>query len=108
MLRTLSRYWSAFRRWPAVFRWPAVLFGVILLMAIWPKPAHGQDPYLTGDALQAEVLRLCGDGCVVFNREEAAQLWQGLGRMLTERAQEAYDLGKADQRSRCASLVKEG
>lgn len=107
MLRKLSRAWSAFRRWPAAAQIGAPLALGFVLMLLWPRAAHGDVVYLTGDALQAEVARLCGAGCVVYNQQEAKQFYDGLGAMMSQRAQEAYEMGKADARARCASLVSQ-
>jgi hypothetical protein len=56
--------------------------------------AHADDsPFKEGDALTAEVQRNCADGCLVLNRQEAAQLMEQVNAMLAERTQRAYTQG---------------
>jgi hypothetical protein len=57
--------------------------------------AHADDPspFKSGDELAAEVQRNCADGCLVLNRQEAAQLMEQVNAMLAERTQRAYTQG---------------
>jgi hypothetical protein len=55
--------------------------------------ASADDPFKEGDALTAEVQRNCADGCLVLNRQEAAQLMEQVNAMLAERTQRAYTQG---------------
>ncbi|MEJ7932594.1 hypothetical protein WG922_21670 [Ramlibacter sp. AN1015] len=59
--------------------------------------AVAQDPYLTGDALQAAVKDGCAEGCVVFNRAEA----QALEARVKAFALQAYEMGKREGSEGC-------
>lgn len=78
---------------------------LILTLALAATPVVGEAPYLTGSALQEEVTRNCDGGCVVFSQEEAREMYRTLGQALSQRAQEAYEMGKSDAQQRCASLI---
>jgi hypothetical protein len=64
-----------------------------------------QDEYLTGEALQAVVERDCKEGCITFNREEAAKLEEDLQTLLARKQKEAFEQGVQYQKSACPSLI---
>lgn len=59
--------------------------------------AVAQDVFLQGDALLREVEANCAEGCVVFNREEAAQLETAINALSAQ----AFEQGKAIGAQRC-------
>lgn len=68
-------------------------------------PATSQDdPFLSGEALQKKIQQ-CGDGCVVFTREDAVKFESQLELILSRRMVEAFQAGVQHQRQACASLI---
>jgi hypothetical protein len=63
------------------------------------------DPYKSGDDLQAVIAAKCSDGCVVFSRKEAKELEDQLGEILTRRQKEASERGVKYQAQACPSLI---
>lgn len=63
------------------------------------------DPYKSGDDLQAVIAAKCSDGCVVFSRKEAKELEDQLGEILTRRQKEAFERGVKYQAQACRSLI---
>lgn len=47
----------------------------------------------------------CAQGCVVFNREEAAEMERHVNAILARRQQEAFKAGVQYQTQACASLI---
>lgn len=64
-----------------------------------------QDPFLAGEALQAEIVKSCAEGCVTFSREQAAAFEERIGMVIARKMQEAFAAGIAHQRASCASLI---
>jgi len=78
----------------------------IIAAALAAVPAIAQDdPYKTGEDLQSVVKAKCANGCIVFSREEAAELEQTLNRVLSQKQQEAFKAGVQYQSQSCASLI---
>lgn len=67
--------------------------------------SEAEDPFLKGDALQAEIAKSCADGCITFSREEAAEFERQLQAVLAAKQRDAFDSGVRHQRQACASLV---
>lgn len=63
------------------------------------------DPFLKGEALQAEVLKSCAEGCITFSREEAADFQAGLDKLIAAKQREAFEAGARWQAQACASLI---
>jgi hypothetical protein len=74
-------------------------------VACFATSATPQDEYLTGDALKEAVERDCKEGCITFNREEAAKLEEALQDLLARKQKEAFDQGVQYQKSACPSLI---
>lgn len=70
-----------------------------------PAVPQTEDPFLKGEALQAEIAKSCADGCVTFNRDEAEEFERQLQAVLAARQQQAFDAGVQRQRAACASLI---
>ena len=82
---------------------PFILCVVLACIAV--PVVIAQDPFTTGDDLQATVARECAEGCIVFSRQRAADFEQQLELILTARMQQAYDAGVRAQKVACASLI---
>ena len=68
----------------------------LVLAAFICGTAHAdQAQYLKGEALQAEVQKLCADGCIVFNASEIAQLQANIEAHVRAQMEAAYAAGKA-------------
>jgi hypothetical protein len=63
------------------------------------------DPFKSGEALQAEIAKDCAEGCVVFSRQQASEFERQLGEILTSKQAEAFEAGVRFQKSACASLI---
>jgi hypothetical protein len=63
------------------------------------------DPFLKGEELQAEIRKSCAEGCVTFNREEAADFEARLQMLVAGKQAEAYQMGVQAQKAACASLI---
>lgn len=73
-----------------------------ILAFLFPLVAFaGDDPFLTGQELQAEVARNCAGGCVVLSRAEVAQLYRSIEAMRQELYLEAFKDGVAEGKSSC-------
>lgn len=79
----------------------AVVAGCLAVSAV----SQDEDPFLKGDALQAEIAKSCQDGCITFSREEAAEFERQLQAVLAAKQRDAFDSGVRHQRQACASLV---
>lgn len=68
---------------------------ILLVAAMFAAgPSFAQSEYLQGDALKAEVERLCEHGCIVFSPAEVEALQKAiLEKMLADQVQ-AYEQGK--------------
>lgn len=64
---------------------------------LFAAPVIAQDPFLTGDALDAAVKEQCAAGCIVFTREDAARLEAAIKSF----AQQAYSAGIQAGRESC-------
>jgi hypothetical protein len=73
-----------------------VLVAAALLAA---SPAMAEDPFLTGDALAAEVASHCAEGCVVLSRAQADALMANVNQVLQRREAEAHRAGKLSCRN---------
>jgi hypothetical protein len=69
-------------------------------------PVSSQDHFLTGDALQAEITKSCGEGCVTFSRKEAEAFNEQLQDILMRKQQEAFKEGVEFQKQACPALVR--
>lgn len=78
---------------------------LILLLACAASVASADDPFLSGEALSAQVAAKCAQGCVVFNREEAAEMERQVNAILARRQQEAFKAGVQYQAQACRSLI---
>lgn len=78
---------------------------IVLAAVLAAAPAVAQDPFLSGEALQAEIAKNCADGCVMFSREQAAEFEDRLGMVITNKMREAFAAGVAHQKQSCASLI---
>lgn len=67
---------------------------IAAVLAVGPAVAQQEDPFLTGDALQAEIAKSCADGCLVLNRQEAQNLTRNVASVVGEREKAAYKQGK--------------
>lgn len=76
-------------------------FALVAVKAI----AQDEDPFLKGDALQAEILKSCADGCVTFNRQEADTFQGQLESLIARKQAEAFQAGIQAQKAACASLI---
>jgi hypothetical protein len=63
------------------------------------------DPFKSGEALQAEIAKDCAEGCVVFSRQQASEFERQLGEILTSKQAEAFEAGVQYQKQACASLI---
>jgi hypothetical protein len=63
------------------------------------------DPYHSGEDLQAAIASKCSEGCIVFSRKEASELGKQLGDILTNREKEAFQRGVKYQAQACRSLL---
>jgi hypothetical protein len=66
---------------------------VLVCLVAWAAQADDPSPFLSGEALAAEVARNCSEGCVVMNAQEVEMLTQSVNAMLAERSQRAYKQG---------------
>jgi hypothetical protein len=64
-----------------------------------------ESPFLTGEALQAEIARNCAEGCVVLSPAEAAALTLSVQAMVNEREQKAFEAGFAKGNKSCRNAV---
>jgi hypothetical protein len=64
-----------------------------------------ESPFLTGEALQAEVARNCADGCVVLSPTEAAALTLSIQAMVQEREQRAFEAGRKHEHASCRNRL---
>lgn len=96
----LRRFWNAYVTMPEPVR-----IAVWLVLLVCAGAVAADTPYLTGDALQAEIATNCSGGCVTFNQQEAQEFADGIERMMQQREDEAFQRGQADVRARCASLI---
>jgi hypothetical protein len=62
-------------------------------------------PFLKGEDLAAEVAKSCGDGCITFNMEEAAEYQRRLDLLIAQKERRAYEAGQANQKQACRSLI---
>jgi len=69
------------------------------------SPAVADTPFLTGDALAAEVRKDCADGCVVMNRTQADAFVESVNGMLKEREDRAFEAGKKQGNLSCRNAV---
>jgi hypothetical protein len=78
-------------------------FLMILVLYVAPALAQTQsdDGFLKGEALQAEVDKSCGDGCITFNRDEAAKFKEAMKELVDE----AFQAGQRQQKAACRSLI---
>lgn len=77
---------------------------LILLLTVATTVAQ-DDPFLTGDALAAEIAKSCTEGCVTFSHEQSAAFEQQLNAMIHRREQAAFEAGQRSQKASCASLI---
>lgn len=84
--------------------WAMVIAFCAVVVSLSLK-VHAQDPYKSGVDLIAEVEQKCAEGCIVFNREEAANLEEQLNDLLGRKQEEAFKAGIQYQQAACASLV---
>lgn len=61
--------------------------------------------YLTGDALQAEVSKLCSSGCIVFSPAEIEALQAAIRQEVAQRQQATFDAGKASEKEICRNAI---
>jgi hypothetical protein len=80
----------------------AALCAVCFVASATPQ---GEDEFLKGEALQAEIAKSCANGCITFNHEEAAAFQDALERLLAQKQKEAYQAGQRNQKAACASLI---
>jgi hypothetical protein len=70
---------------------------ILAVVVLFSWGAHADDPppspFLSGDALAAEVARNCAEGCVVLNPAEAALLMHSIQQMVDEREKAAFVKG---------------
>jgi hypothetical protein len=52
-------------------------------------PEADLDPFVSGAVLDGYVSRHCSEGCIVFNRAQAADLEQAINAMVAKREEEA-------------------
>jgi hypothetical protein len=76
------------------------------LAACAALPVSSQDNFLQGEALQAEVAKSCGEGCITFSREEAKVFEMQLQDILMRKTQEAFKAGVEFQKQACPALVR--
>lgn len=60
------------------------ILALILLLSVTTAVAQ-DDPFLAGDALQAEIAKSCAEGCVTFSREHAAEFEAQLKATIAQR-----------------------
>ena len=96
----MRRFWNAYATLPV-----AVHLGVIGAALLLTAAVKAASPYLTGEALQADIAAKCTAGCVTFSQEEAAAYERGMEAMIQRREADAFMRGQADARERCASLI---
>lgn len=77
----------------------------LILAATAAASVAADSPYLTGDALQADIARKCAAGCVTFSQDEAAAYEQGMGAILEQRTREAFEAGVRWQMQACPALI---
>jgi hypothetical protein len=63
------------------------------------------DPFLKGDELKADIAKKCGDGCVTWNRVDAAAFEEELDMIVKRVRSEAFQAGMAAQKQACRSLI---
>lgn len=64
-----------------------------------------EDPFLKGSDLKGRVERMCQEGCLTFNRQEAEDFQDQLDKLITAKRKEAFQAGMHAQKQACASLV---
>lgn len=69
-------------------------FIAFLCMALLTCIAPAQSQFLRGDELQAEVKKLCDEGCIVFSPAEIEALKQAVEAEIQRQRQIAYEVGK--------------
>lgn len=73
---------------------------LVLIAALAVTPAAiAQDPFLTGDALAAEVASHCAEGCVVLSRAQADALMANVNQVLQRREADAHRAGRLSCRN---------
>lgn len=66
-----------------------------LILALAAVSASAQSEFMTGEALQKEVAKLCDHGCIVFSPAEVEALQQAIVRQMAADLERAYREGKA-------------
>ena len=80
----------------------------LILLAVFVCGAAGADdpsPFLSGDALNAEVARNCKEGCVVMNPQEVAQLTQAVNLLVVQREQRGFAAGFGKGSKSCRNAI---
>jgi hypothetical protein len=80
---------------------------VVLAVVLFSAGVSADDPspFLTGDALTAEVARNCAEGCVVMSPQEVALLTQSVNAMLAQREQRAFASGFGQGSKSCRNAI---
>jgi hypothetical protein len=78
---------------------------LIALAAGFAMSAHAQSEYMTGEALQAEIKRVCDGGCIVFSPAEVEALQLAIVQKMAQDLAQAYEQGKAASDVKCRNRI---
>lgn len=76
-----------------------------LAAAGFAMSASAQSEYMTGEALQAEIKRVCDGGCIVFSPAEVEALQRAIVAKMAQDLVQAYEQGKAASDLTCRNKV---
>jgi hypothetical protein len=77
----------------------------LIIAAMFAAPALGQSEFLKGAELQAEVEKLCAEGCIVFSPAEVEALQKALMEKAVADMLRVYDEGKALGLKTCRNYI---
>ena len=78
---------------------------IIALAAGFAMSASAQSEYMKGEALQAEIKRVCDGGCIVFSPAEVEALQLAIVQKMAQDLEQAREQGKAASDLTCRNKI---
>lgn len=78
---------------------------LIAALAGLSMSAQAQTEYMTGEALQAEIRRVCDSGCIVFSPAEVEALQLAIVQKMAQDLEQAREQGKAASDVTCRNRI---
>lgn len=78
---------------------------IVALAAGFVVSASAQSEYMKGDELQAEIKRICDEGCIVFSPAEVDVLQRAIVAKMAQDLAMAYEQGKAASDVKCRNKI---